>query len=165
VLQKFNRKFSPDNFCIIKLNGSTEFHTRDSYGNDSKMVDNFHPYRKEMIEILVKNFAISYYHPRLHSSLSFAWESDFQNPDIIDQAIAATSDTEILVVIGYSFPFFNREVDRKIIKTMTNLKKVYFQAPDANNLIERFQAIRDDIDAKSLIPKFDTVQFFLPNEL
>jgi len=72
VLQKFRRKYSPENFCIIKLNGSTEFHTRDSYGNDSKMVDNFHPYRKEMIEILVRNFAISYYHPTLYSSLSFA---------------------------------------------------------------------------------------------
>jgi hypothetical protein len=165
ILQKFTRKYSPNNFCIIKLNGSTEFHTRDFYGNAAQIIDNFHPYRKEMIEILVKTFATSFYHPTLYSSLSFAWERDFQQPDIIEQAITATSDTEILVVIGYSFPFFNREVDRKIIKSMTNLRKVYFQAPDAENLIERFQAIREDIDPNCLIPKFDTEQFFLPNEL
>jgi len=70
-----------------------------------------------------------------------------------------------LIVIGYSFPFFNREIDRKIIGNMEELEKVYFQAPDAETIKERFQAIRDDIDEKLLVTKKDIGQFLIPNEL
>jgi hypothetical protein len=51
-----------------------------------------------------------------------------------------------LVVIGYSFPVFNREIDNRLIGKMAKLTKVYIQ--DANperikstmvNAFERFQ--------------------------
>jgi hypothetical protein len=48
---------------------------------------------------------------------------------------------------------------------MTSLEKVYFQAPDSNNLKERFLSIREDIDDKKLVLRYDTEQFLLPNEL
>jgi len=70
-----------------------------------------------------------------------------------------------LIVICYSFPFFNRNVDSQIIKTMKELKKVYFQAPDSDLIKERFQAIRDDIPENKLVPRIDIEQFLLPNEL
>lgn len=52
------------------------------------------------------------------------------------------SGTTILVVIGYSFPFFNREVDKQIFNELNNrvLKKIYFQDPVLNGkqLISQF---------------------------
>jgi len=82
----------------------------------------------------------------IFSKLSFAWE-DYERPEqnIINKVTTSTKDTEVLVVIGYSFPFFNREVDRKIIGEMKNLKKVYFQDKNPHNIKLRFQAIRNDL--------------------
>jgi len=70
-----------------------------------------------------------------------------------------------LIVIGYSFPYFNREIDREIIANMNNLKKVYFQSLDAENLKERFLSIRDDLKDNQLLVRKDCGQFLLPNEL
>jgi hypothetical protein len=46
-----------------------------------------------------------------------------------------------------------------------SLKKVYFQAPDAEDLRERFLAINDKLDPNNLILRKDIKQFTLPNEL
>jgi len=153
-------------FSIYKINGSTDMFDSQLPGEQTLLLnakeDHFNP---AIIDSIIEKFSIALNKKDIRSSLSFAWERDNADEPIHKKVIKELGDTEILVVIGYSFPFFNREVDRQIIKAMTNLRKVYFQAPDANNLIERFQAIREDIDIKNLIPKFDTEQFFLPNEL
>jgi len=105
------------------------------------------------------------------SNLSFAWEDEGTRGEptlpIVKKAIECSQDTDILVVIGYSFPFFNREVDRKIIGAMTNLRKVYFQAPAPwhEKIRTRFQAIRQDIDPKNLVAYDEVESFLLPDEL
>ena len=43
------------------------------------------------------------------------------------EAEKIASETEILVVIGYSFPIFNREVDNRLFNKMVRLSKVYIQ--------------------------------------
>jgi hypothetical protein len=48
---------------------------------------------------------------------------------------------------------------------MTNLKKVYFQAPDAEDIRERFLAINDGVPPENLVLRKDVKQFTLPNEL
>lgn len=165
VNHKFSCLFKPNAFCINKLNGTTGFFNH-GWPNDLELFMNTfqEEVNKDLIETLIYFYAAIIDNPRLKSGFSFAWEKDDANPSIIEMAVESSKDTEILIVIGYSFPFFNRDVDRQIIGSMKNLRKVYFQAPDAENLVERFQAIRDDIDPKFLIPKFDTEQFFLPNE-
>jgi len=70
-----------------------------------------------------------------------------------------------LVIIGYSFPFFNREVDRTLFDSMINLKKIYYQDINAIKLIDRLQAVQQRINAKQIIPITETGQFFLPYEL
>ena len=112
-----------------------------------------------------EKFCAATYLSNIHSSLSFAWEPEHPEKGIVAKAIENTKDTVSLVIIGYSFPFFNREIDRKIIGSMTNLKKIYFQAPDADIMKERFQALRDDMTGVELLSKFDVGQFLLPNEL
>lgn len=79
--------------------------------------------------------------------LSFAWEEEKNSPMktfhrqrlIVAREIA--SKTQILVVIGYSFPFFNRYIDKEIINSMMpSLLKIYFQDPfyDGSQLVGLF---------------------------
>ena len=48
-----------------------------------------------------------------------------------------TIQTEILIIIGYSFPDYNAKVDKEIIKNMiksNNLKNIYIQDPNPENI-------------------------------
>jgi hypothetical protein len=65
---------------------------------------------------------------------NFAWESDSTFTERyegyannISEATRIVSEAEILVVIGYSFPVFNRSVDTHLFDHMTKLRKVYLQ--------------------------------------
>jgi len=79
--------------------------------------------------------------------LSFAWETYEQNQldtflaNRIELTKQMMRDTEILVIIGYSFPFFNRDIDKELIYAASgSLKKIYFQDPaiDVNTLYDKF---------------------------
>lgn len=154
-------------FCILKLNGSTNLMSDNGFREYQFLTKVNGNLNKENLKNLLKNYAfLARKESKVFSGLSFAWEK-FHNErnNIIEKAKNETFDTEILVVIGYSFPFFNREIDREIINNMKDLKKVYFQAPDANNLKERFLSIRDNIEKSNLLERYDLEQFVLPNEL
>lgn len=165
VSEKNSSLLSSRRFGIYKLNGSIfidTFHRRRKllYASDfNKQID------REFISNVIQNYITWKRSSDIDNSLSFAWEENLDGGEFMSLVSEETIDTEVLVVIGYSFPFFNREIDRAIIQSMESLRRVYFQAPDADNLKERFQAIRDDIPIENLIPKYDTEQFFLPNEL
>jgi hypothetical protein len=47
---------------------------------------------------------------------------------------------------------------------MRHLKKVYFQAPDAGDIRERFFSITDLIPSDRLIVRNNVDQFLIPNE-
>lgn len=169
VISKFTRdRRNNNNFSIIKLNGTTniigdngisEYHYFSDFENTLSIT---------FLEKILRNYAALQLVTikRLYSGLSFAWERfSNDNNDIIKIAQSKTSETNVLVVIGYSFPYFNREVDRAIIGNMKHLSKVYFQSPDAETIKERFLSIRDDIPENSLLIRKDVGQFLLPNEL
>ena len=84
--------------------------------------------------------------------LSFAWEDDSSfnkntfTEKRIDLAKKMIEGTTVLVVIGYSFPFFNRKIDSQLFSFMRNtLKKIYFQDPvlDGQSLFSQFDLIKD----------------------
>jgi len=162
--EKYNFKSGDNGFGIFKLNGTTgtvDTDWRRTYlylSNLRVQVD------KNFISDLTSRYGRIMYlkHP---SSLSFAWEGNDEEDSFINKVIQSANDTVALVVVGYSFPFFNRDIDRRIVGSMKNLKRVYFQTPDADNLKERFQALRDDLESKNLVCKYDCNQFLLPNEL
>jgi hypothetical protein len=152
-------------FGIYKINGTTSIDQSESDERDhlnNQIPNNFNT---SVIEIALRDyyFVINHSHSTT-STLSFAWEKDNQTK-ITELIKVATKDTDILVVVGYSFPFFNRSIDRQIIGNMINLKKVYFQAPDADNLKERFLAIKPAMESHKLVSRFNLDQFLLPDEL
>ena len=105
----------------------------------------------------------------IHTKLNFAWEQTrFTNYEIWKDVESSINESEILIVIGYTFPFFNREVDRKIFNMMPKLRKIYYQDPNAKNLIENIKPVilnNNAIDEKSIIPITNIDQFYLPPEL
>lgn len=76
-----------------------------------------------------------------------------------------TKDTELVVVIGYSFPFFNRETDREIFKGMPKLKKVYVQDVNPDAVIQSLRAVLPIERKIDVVPEKNCEQFFLPAEL
>jgi hypothetical protein len=165
INHKYGNYRKKDQFGIYKLNGTTGLFKDRGWNQYMYTTELNSEINIDYIQRIVRNYTAALSIGNLYSNFSFAWENETSENNIVEMAIEASKDAISLVVIGYSFPFFNREIDRKIIGAMTNLKRVYFQAPDANVLIERFQAIRDDSVNIELIPKFDLEQFVLPNEL
>ena len=103
------------------------------------------------------------------SNISFAWEKDDK---FIDSVLPLVKDTKVLVVIGYSFPFVNRAVDRKLIQNMDALKTVYIQDTAANDVRQSFETLLSENQRKGFTqrllqvhPRTSVSQFFIPNEL
>jgi hypothetical protein len=163
------KRFNTDKkkcFEIFKLNGSATFSSKQ-VGEPNYWVDNFREQPiDEFIESLIESYKIySSNKDDMINHLSFAWDHQTDNA-FYQNLKESVSNTEILVVIGYSFPFFNKDIDKLILNEFMgkSLKKVYFQAPDAEDLRERFLAINND-ESLELVLRTDPRQFTLPNEL
>jgi len=102
---------------------------------------------------------------QLSSHLSFAWESSDKQKQLIDAISQKTKDTESIVVIGYSFPYFNREIDRKICENMMNLETIYIQDPNPEAVEPALLAALPDYVKVKIEYQKDCTQFYLPREL
>ncbi|KJS06402.1 MAG: hypothetical protein VR77_05215 [Flavobacteriales bacterium BRH_c54] len=162
-----------DRFFIFKLNGTTSGYSSDSKQSEvnrlefdtSKIKDNL----KEDEKKHVVEFLMLCYHlftqegTQTTSTINYAWEDNDSNDITRNTAKQETADTNFLVVIGYSFPTFNRNVDKSILKNMKYLRKVYIQIPekDIDGVIQRFKTIRPDV---AVVPITATDEFFVPFE-
>lgn len=156
-----------DGFSIFKLNGTAlSFEDR---GFRSKFYDPLFE-RRGTSELSFVKWAYLTNATNVRNALSFAWEGT--DSGFYENIETKVSDAEILVVIGYSFPYFNREVDRKIIQSMSNLQKVYIQDPSCEDVKESFEATLSDMQLYDLdkgtlkiVLKKSTQQFLIPNEM
>lgn len=158
---------------IFKINGSA------SFLGDYSMA-HFYEYRNgnlsdELAKTLLWTYDASYYigaeRPERMCLLNFAWdeqEENFEkqyNQRLQDALKSATA----LVIIGYTFPFFNREIDTMLLKGMQNLKNVYvqdkFPKTVRQSLFPILQKAGHKIDENAILLYDDTTQFFLPPEL
>jgi hypothetical protein len=159
---------STDHFSISKLNGTTSVYTTERGGTVYQLLKDMSskPTFNLLVELLQSYHNLKVGHDQYESMLCFAWENSHHTKFVLDEACEDVNGTEVLVVIGYSFPFFNRLVDRRIIGSMPKLKKIYFQAPDEGADIMRnsFRSIRDFSDANIGLLR-QTDKFFLPHEL
>ncbi len=151
---------------IFKLNGSANF-------GDFNMVDYILNHRERDVHPLVQ--LIEYYgHLEadttelgfdFHSHLSFAWESTKRQKEMITTINQITSDTEAVVVIGYSLPYFNREIDRAIFSKVPTLKTIYIQDPNPESVEPSLRAVLDENRNVKIEYQKDCTQFYLPREL
>ena len=138
-------KIDSSKFCILKLNGTAGLYKDKK--TDSKLKNLFdlqkHPLDKNNLDILLEFFKENYRRTTSKPIFSFAWENDDVSNKTREIAKGIISETDILVIIGYSFPTFNKKVDRGIFQNIDNLKKVYFQAPkeELKSLIDKLEGI------------------------
>lgn len=152
-----NRRGTDEKFNIMKLNGTALF------SMDNSPVNPF----GSRTQMSIANYIYTLYiegrdSQNIHNPLSFAWTLG-KADNLFPHIQSRIKDADILIVVGYSFPFFNREIDRKIIESMPNLKKIYFQDKHPDNIKNAFRAISSksfDIETTNY-----TDQFFLPPEL
>lgn len=145
------------NLSLIHLNGTAGFVKDGSDVMESAFENKFDNSNEKLVSFINSK--------DLHSQLHFAWEGNNHHKSLeffIDQMII---DTTILVIIGYSFPFFNRKVDGeifKILKRSSRLKKIYYQDPKltGQQLKSQFD-LPEDFDIKHIS---DVNNFHIPFE-
>lgn len=98
---------------------------------------------------------------------SYSWEQTKSAMMGLEFAKTIAYKTEILVVIGYSFPFVNRDFDNEIFRNMRNLRKIYIQyhegiSDERLKLLQYRIAEGDHIPIELIV---DKDEFFLPPEL
>ncbi|WP_304235735.1 hypothetical protein [Jiulongibacter sediminis] len=151
-------------FSMYKINGSASYFQRSGFWNytfgdpSRSLID------KRTVLKLISDL-ISQENRDVTCGLSYSWEEDFAEVKVIDKAVEGTVETDTLVIIGYSFPFFNRDADKKILTSMTNLKKVYIQSKEPKSIKERVMAIRPDLKSEDVIEIINLNEFYIPNDI
>lgn len=158
-----------DNFSLVQLNGIAGFYYDPK--NELLLNDFINGYGQNDGEINVDDFIkmISRYKSQDHL-LFFAWET-LKNSQTISRnslrvAQHIVKGTEILVIIGYSFPFFNRRIDSLIfdsIKIEGKLKKIVYQDPFRNgDFLKKQFNIHDSVQIEHYS---STENYYVPIEL
>ncbi len=177
------KKFEIDNnlSTIIKLNGSATFINDEVESKVDLVASNFNHVITELKKINNKR-------DENLTNVNFAWENDEQVTKAREDAQSILLTSDVVVIIGYSFPTFNREVDREIFKQFNShcierrgatvtfgwkpeekfkiRKKIYIQDTPENapKIKERLKAVGNNLfDVAEIYDDVD--QFFIPPEL
>lgn len=102
---------------------------------------------------------------RNNTQLSFAFDDTHYNNAIYNHVNEIMSNTDVLVIIGYTFPFFNREIDRKILKNLKPNAKIYIQDLYPERIQQSLKAVLPNVVDENITPLKQVDQFFLPPEL
>ncbi len=109
---------------IIKLNGTAGIFV----SNDLKYSNHIANFNENLIDVLKTNISLTYNNGDSYS-LSFAFEHKKTFNNIKKRATKIIANTDILVIIGYSFPQMNNEIDKSILSDTGNISKIYIQIP------------------------------------
>lgn len=151
--------FNHNEFGIIKLNGTIGYRNKE----EKNLADDIHlnRNRSKVVESLLPFFyeASPMSGNSTNLDFSFAWE-DGEN----QYAQKVLENTDILIVIGYSFPYYNRYVDSKILEN-NSIEKVYFQDPYADSIQEKFIQSFNCSSIKEFVKISGVENFHIPIEL
>ena len=152
---------------VFKINGTASYH-----GNQG-IVPYFLSDRDKdaLIEKVFKQYEIVSergFYSDSSLDLLFAWEK-MVDENMQKHLAQNLTDAEVLVVIGYTFPFFNRRMDRIIFSNLPNLKKIYIQDPNADSITEFIGSVMTEEQRNTLLSGIKAIKnvsnFFLPPEL
>ena len=146
---------------IFKLNGTAIF---DYFHSFSLLGESCGEDFKNTIGSIAE--VHSQFNPNNH--LYFAWENSPTSP-YFRELYPHISNAETLVVIGYTFPYFNRVIDRSIFETMGSLKKIYIQDTYGERIHQNINPVlsvtHTSINKVQIYELKDVDQFYLPAEL
>lgn len=172
-----NAKFDTD-YEIIKINGTATFDNQTSIATLRKEIwgkiwaikgepNRSEQLQREQIWVLYFVYLYQLYMvgKKDNTHLSFAFDSSEPSEKILNRVDKIIAQTDALVIIGYTFPFFNREIDRRMLQNLNPEAKVYIQDKYPNRIKQNFKAVKADIPDVHIELKEETDQFFLPPEL
>jgi hypothetical protein len=146
-------------FSVMKLNGSATVYERSTGGSHYLYQGGQNSDLFTSITQLWSAFKISKTKLGYKSDLKFAWETN-PNLNILSDFL---NGFDTLAIIGYSFPFFNREMDQAIFEA-GKFKKIYIQDPYPEEIKERLEQLSSFIGVDFSLNKY-TNQFVFPKEL
>jgi len=170
ILSKGSNKPIKAGFTIVKLNGSsgiTGIESDENYlintSNTSKLFKEYEDLL-ELYDNYLNNTAF-----KGDLTLSFAWEEEPAEREASEKVLYKTkkliSDTDYLVVIGYSFPFFNSEIDLQLLDSMEGLQKVFVQDTHPEKISSSLNGLKDVTELEFEIdttPSDNLDEFFIP---
>lgn len=165
--KKKNKTTNVNAFSITKLNGTA---LMEIDGNN--LLDPFYGnHRMNGIINAIHNLYFEYAEgSNIVNHLSFAWDKD--NTKVYYQSLVPKiTDARVLVVIGYSFPFFNRRHDKWMFQEMKSLSKIYIQTPNPEEVDQSMRTVLSSSQIANISSKKNIVQlpkveqFYLPAEL
>jgi hypothetical protein len=116
--------------------------------------------KKKLSKVVLDLYADYVENDNSKPDINFAWE---MNENYFNNRIGrVTNNVNKLIIIGYSFPFFNREIDKKIFSKLCNLDEIFVQIPNESfaGIKERMAAIEPNLPEPKHIE--DTSQFYIP---
>lgn len=109
---------------LLQLNGTAAQYRMHGNLNGCLFTQTYTNYSQEIYKY--------YQEQKLQNNIRFAWESKNAVANTMNIVEPMIDGTTILVVIGYSFPFYNREFDKAIMNKLLDnnqFNKIYYQDP------------------------------------
>ena len=100
-----------------------------------------------------------------NTHLSFAFDDIASSVNLTNCVDNIIKRTDVLVIIGYTFPFFNRQTDRQILQCIKPNTKIYIQDLNPERIKQSLMAVLPDFPEEQIFLRKDVDQFFLPPEL
>jgi hypothetical protein len=156
-----------DGFCIFKINGTTAFKDGKEVVSPFKNFDQ--PNHFSLVEDFVYRYARCIYKSGMSKPmLSFCWERAAYH-SLVNAARDSIQDSKALVVIGYSFPYFNRPIDKFLMETFAG-EKIYVQDINPEKVIRSLHSVLPTTKLETTIEPIKVQpelkeQFYLPPEL
>lgn len=100
-----------------------------------------------------------------NTNLSFAFDYNQLSDVMLQRANEIIEATEVLVIIGYTFPFFNREVDRMVLDLLDPDTEIYIQDMYPERVRQSFMAVCPRVRENKIHLRNEVDQFFLPPQL
>jgi len=142
------------------------------FTSSNKLIGKINSEFHSLLRLVIQNFYTNISENRHNiNSISFAFEENNFSKQALYHSKMIAADTTHLVVIGYSFPDFNREIDRHILNKMEKLEYICIQNKEANKLLNKIAEISENIKNKISKTNFktyleeDLVEFHLPFHL
>lgn len=173
-----NAMFDAD-YEIIKINGTATFAKQTSIVTLRKKIRDKlfaikeEPHRSEQLQReqtwlleFIYLYQLYVVGKKDNTHLSFAFDDSQPSEKIFNRVDRIIGKTDALVIIGYTFPFFNREIDRKILRYLKPDAKIYIQDPNPKSVRQSLEAVLTKEQSQVQIVEIDrTEQFYLPPEL
>jgi len=101
--------------------------------------------------------------------IKYAWEHNLED-NWFQKISNVLNGTEVLIIIGYSFPLFNRIIDQNLLKNLNKnrIKEIVYQDPYANeetvkSLFEDLNFFKGRYSPKLKIESKNLNQFYVPH--